>query len=253
VILFAFATSSSAAAGRLGKVSRGAGRSRQGGSTPTSGKVARTTLPPEPGEGYGSAHSRRAGHPPHQAHLIAQRPQIDLAVRDEEVTEAPVTVELYVGAQKVVDSDGSLSVDVALVDRWIRLAASVTEYVERGEAAGPMVRVTMPSLTIGARVIDGDRTRLYAEAGWALATTANDAGMDTTIAGVEGGVRLEQLLGRSVALLADARLMAFQADVAAREARIGAQFRYVRASFRVLDLDVGPPLYGPELGVAATF
>jgi hypothetical protein len=148
----------------------------------------------------------------------------------------------------VVESDGAIAIELAVRDRWLRLGGSLVRYYER-QASGSMLTLTMPALTLGAKISDSDTTRVYLEAGAVYAKTHNDPVMDTAISGVLGGVHVEHELSPRTSIIGDASVMAFQADVRAAALRAGVRYRMVQLSLRMLDFNVGPALYGPELGV----
>ena len=54
---------------------------------------------------------------------------------------------------------------------------------------------------------------------------------------------------RSRALAATLEGAFFPYGIHAWSARIGARYHHLDAAFRVLDFDVGPALFGPEIGV----
>ena len=113
-----------------------------------------------------------------------------------------------------------------------------------------MLTLTLPTLTAGIRLPTDLATRVYAEGGVTTAWTDNDPVMDTTIKGGLVGLRVEHRLGADSEFVADAQMMFFNHDIKANAGRIGVRFGHLQASFRVLDFNIGPALYGPELGVA---
>jgi hypothetical protein len=154
----------------------------------------------------------------------------------------------YVGAQKVFESDGAFSLELAISDRWLRLGGALTRFYER-QPSGDTLTLTMPSLALGVRIDDSSATRVYFEAGVVGAMTKHDPMMDSSITGMLGGVVAEHELSKQTTLIGAARLMGFQDDVRAASLRAGVRYRHVQASFSILDFNVGPALYGPEIGV----
>jgi hypothetical protein len=73
--------------------------------------------------------------------------------------------------------------------------------------------------------------------------------MDSSFVGAVGGVRLEKPINDVANLVGNAELMVFGDKVTATSLRVGVSVGPVEASVRVLDFNVGPPLWGPELGV----
>jgi len=154
----------------------------------------------------------------------------------------------YVGAQKVFESDGAIALELAVSDRRLRLAGALTRFYER-QASGDTLTLTMPSLALGVRISDSASTRVYLEGGVVGAVTKHDPNMDSSITGALGGVVAEHSLSEHSALVGAARLMRFPDDIRAASLRAGVRFRHVQASFSILDFNVGPALYGPEIGV----
>jgi hypothetical protein len=174
-----------------------------------------------------------------------------LAIDDSAPPPSPddgAHLEGYFGAQKVFESDGAISGELAVVDRRLRLAGTLTRYYER-QSSGNTLTMTMPTLALGIRIDDSRTTRVYLEAGAAGALTRHDPVMDSSITGFVGGVHAEHSITQRTSLIGDARIMAFQDDVRAAALRAGVRYGLVQASFSVLDFNVGPALYGPEVGV----
>ncbi|MBL0219827.1 MAG: hypothetical protein IPQ07_38930 [Myxococcales bacterium] len=160
----------------------------------------------------------------------------------------PAHFEGYAGAQKTVDSDGGFTAELSIVDDWLRLGGSVTRYYE-AQSQMPALTLTMPSITLGVRVDDAKGTNIYVIGGLVGAKTAHDPVMDSSFVGVIGGLRVESPINTLASLVGEANLMQFGQGVRATSARVGVRVGPVQASVRVLDFNVGPPLYGPELGV----
>jgi len=160
----------------------------------------------------------------------------------------PAKVEVYLAAQKVVDSDGSWTAEVGIRDGLFRLGGSITRYYER-QADDSQLTLTIPTLIGGVRVDDGGPTRVYLELGAAGAKTRNDPVMDSSVAGAIGGVRVEHQLTRGTSVTTEIHEMLFEDGLRAHSVRIGLRSGIVQASFRVLDFNVGPALYGPEIGL----
>lgn len=154
----------------------------------------------------------------------------------------------YVGGQKVFESDGAISLELAVADRRLRLAGALTRFFEE-QPSGDTLTLTMPSLALGVRIDDSHTTRVYLEAGVVGAMTKNDPMADSSITGALGGVVAEHALSRHTTLIGSARVMGFPDDVRAASFRAGVRYRHVQASFSVLDFNVGPALYGPEIGI----
>lgn len=155
----------------------------------------------------------------------------------------------FVGAEKVFESDGALTVELAVSDRRLRLSGALTRFYEK-QPTGDTLTMTMPSLALGVRLNDDASTRVYLEGGVVSAMTKNDPmAMDSSITGAVGGVVAEHALSKDSMLVGAAKVMRFPDDIRAASLRAGIRYHHVQASFSVLDFNVGPALYGPEIGV----
>jgi hypothetical protein len=171
--------------------------------------------------------------------------------RVEDVSAATPTskLDVYLGAQKVHDSDGSISLDVIVRDRRFQLAGSFSHYFERLMSGGRLA-MSMPSIAAGVRIDDMGPTRVVLEFGAVHASTRGDPVQDSSITGAIAGVRFEHAMNHGMAVLLDAHGMWFPDDIQAKQLRVGLRYKHVQASFRMLDFNVGPALYGPEVGLA---
>jgi hypothetical protein len=161
----------------------------------------------------------------------------------------PAKLEFYAGAQKVTDSDGSASFELAVTDqRRFRLGLGYSRYFERQAGQSPLT-MQLPTLLGGVRIDDLGKTAVYIEGGVAHVRTSGDRMGDTKLTGGIAGVRVEHALVDNISLLGDVQQLWFDNDIRATAGRVGVRYKYVQASFRVLDFNVGPPLYGPEVGV----
>jgi hypothetical protein len=158
------------------------------------------------------------------------------------------TVEGYAGAQKVFESNGSVSVALSVVDRRVRFNAAMTQYYE-DRMDGGRLTMMMPSLSAGVRIDPASPTQLWLEGGATMMRIKGDPAGDSSLIAPTLGVRLVHPLSARLALLGDAEGMFFSHDVRALGGRVGVRFEHVEVAFRALDFNVGPALFGPELGV----
>ncbi len=168
-----------------------------------------------------------------------------------EPNRLPASFDLFLGLQKVVESDTSFSVTGAISDDWFRLAAYGTRYWEERMDGNGKLTMTMGGGTLGLPIQQGGGSRMFLEGGVAVLSTANNMNPDddASITGAKVGLHVEQrLLGTKI--IGDVHALLFEADIKAWEARLALRFNHFEAAFRVLDFNVGPALYGPELGVA---
>jgi hypothetical protein len=165
-----------------------------------------------------------------------------------EPTGGPARVDLFLGIQKVVESDRSYSASLAFEDKWFRLAGAVSEYREE-HMDGTKIAMTVPTLLLGARLTGPGPTRAFIEGGVAIARTKQDGVTGSNITGPIVGVHLEHQL-RGPSLIGDAHVMVFEDGIKAYRGRVGVRVGFLELGVRVLDFNVGPALYGPEVGLS---
>lgn len=159
------------------------------------------------------------------------------------------TATFYIGAQKVHDSDGSVTADIVVRDRRFQLAGSFSHYFE-GLSSGGRLTMSMPSLAGGVRIDDLGPTSVVLEFGAVHASTKGDVMGDSSITGPIAGVRFEHAMQGNMALQVAAHGLWFPDDIRAKSLRVGMSYGHVQASLRILDFNVGPALFGPEVGLA---
>jgi hypothetical protein len=154
----------------------------------------------------------------------------------------------FAGAQKVYESEGAFSLELALVfDRRVRITVATSHYFEN-QMDGSRVTMNTPSLTFGLRLAGEGTTRLWGYAGYQRVST-NDPLGSSAVNGVAFGGRLEHELTSRVFLVGTGGAMLFD-DFRGFTGRVGARMNHIEIGFRVLDFEVGPALFGPEIGVA---
>jgi hypothetical protein len=233
--------------GRLGQVSSGLGQASGGGSRGGGGGGSSGGAGGSTSDGWVRDHREHEEVEPVQPGYV-------VGLSEGPPTATPpkpssVTVDFYLGAQKVYESDGAWSAELAFNEGRLRLGGAISRYYEQQRADEPLT-FTLASLYLGLRIDDGGRTRTHLELGAVGATTDHDPEMDTSLTGVSGGVRVEHRLSRRAALVGDAQVVAFKHDVRAGALRAGIRYRHFQATVRYFDLNVGPALFGPELGIS---
>jgi hypothetical protein len=160
-------------------------------------------------------------------------------------------VDGFVGLHKVVESNSALSASLAIDDRWLRIAGTLTRYQEH-QMDGSELTLTVPTLTAGLRISGGGATRVYLEGGVAAVKTHNEPMGDSSITGTKLGLHGVHRFGGTghPALVVDAHVLYFSdANIRALAARVGVRVSFLEVALRVLDFNVGPALYGPEVGL----
>lgn len=235
--------------GRLGRVSKGVGDAvgaNQGTRTTSSNASDDPDYDPE---FHGMYHRRYDG-----ADIIIVDNENRLVRRITpkwEPNRQAAHFDLYLGLQKVVESDTSFSINASISDDWFRLAAYGSRYWEERMDGNGRLTMTMGGGTFGLPIQQGGRSSAVIEGGVVLLKTANniDPELDSSITGGKVGLHLEQGL-RRLTIVGDAHALLFEAGVRAYEARLGVRFGHFEGAFRLLDFNVGPALFGPEVGLA---
>lgn len=228
--------------GRLGQVSRGLGEATSGGGGRRGGDDRPRGERPYEGDLYvRELRGEEVVVVAHDGTIVRRVPPR----RDRHAGRA--NVDVFLGVQKVHESDGAASASLAVEDRWFRLAGAITRYHE-DQMDGARLTLTVPTILLGIRVDDRRGTRAFLEGGAAFAVTRNEPAGDSSLSGPIVGVHLEHRLGRP-SLIGDAHAMFFEAGVRAYAARVGVRLGHFEAALRVLDFNVGPALFGPEVGL----
>lgn len=240
---FAEGRVSTGGSGRLGRVTSGIDTATSTGGDRGRGNSGTNHEGPDySGELYGRRYERE------HVVVVARDGTVVRRIRHRsEPTGGPARVDLFVGIQKVIESDRSYAASIAFADKWFRLSGSISEYREQ-QTDGTKTALTLPTLMIGARVTDRGPTRAYLEGGVAIARTKEDGMTGSSLTGPIVGIHLEHALGVPT-LVGDVQAMAFEAGVKAYTGRIGLRAGHFEVAFRVLDFNVGPALYGPEVGL----
>jgi hypothetical protein len=133
-------------------------------------------------------------------------------------------------------------------DRRFRVELGLERFYER-LPSDALLTMTMAQLSGHVRIDDLGNTAVYLGGGVVHARTNNAPMADSAITGTALGARVEQRLKRDMFLYGSAERMFFKDDMRATSARTGIRIGHFQAGLRVLDFNVGPPLYGPELAV----
>lgn len=236
--------------GALSRVSSGIRAASSGGARPSGGTQPTRTSDDYRGEGYYCYDLLYREIECRHRIALAYASAFELHRPRSIVSHSgpPAKVSFYAGAQKVHDSDGSASIELAVTDDRFRIGGTFTRYFER-QPGGGVIQMSMPTLMGGVRIDDMGATSVVLEGGVVHARTNGDQMGNSSITGPIAGLRVEHSLSREVSMLGDVQQMWFDNEIRATAGRVGVRYRYVQASFRVLDFNVGPALFGPEVGV----
>lgn len=227
--------------GRLGQVSGGIGAATGAGDKRPSGGGPRDQERPHEGELYYRedrgdvtyVYDRDGREVRRIPHVIW--PNLETAVFDA-----------FVGLHKVYESEAAISAQLAIEDRWFRLSGGLSHYWET-QPDGSQLTMTTPRLMVGVRIDDRGPTKVFLEGGVSIAKTVNDPMADSTITGGIVGAHVQHRLPRG-ALIVDSHVALYDHDIRAYSARLALRVHHVEAGIRVLDFNVGPALFGPEVG-----
>ncbi len=166
--------------------------------------------------------------------------------------EGPTHLDAYLGAHAVVGSDGAAAVDLRLHRDFLGLSFSGTSYFEQvSDDKGRMdsVRLDVWAFSLAGRLARAGGTELWIEGGMAASTSTEYDG----IAGLQGGLRVQHQIRPELELFGRVRYVGLQHDVSAFEAWGGVRAWFLAAGYRTMQFNVGPPLHGPEAGIALSF
>jgi len=157
---------------------------------------------------------------------------------------------LYLGLHSVEGSNGAMA--ASLRSSWgdNGLQLDGIRYYERLDT-GDYLSMDMWSIAIAHRAIAmdaHDRTSLWLNGG--LAGIHSDG---LQLFGGVIGAEVIHKVGPELGVEGSVRYYLVQDDIRALEARAGVALSILRVSYRLLDFNVGPPLRGPEVGVALSF
>lgn len=175
----------------------------------------------------------------------------DASGSGETLLPGPARVDLYVGAHAVVGSRGALIAEIRASKDWLGISASATSYFDEAEAKGrsDAVRLDLMAFALNARLFGNRATEIWLDGGLGVSSSSEYE----PILGTAFGLRAEQRLLPQLALAAQGRLFMLEADVSAWEGWVGVRAGILSAGYRAVEFNVGPPLHGPEAGIALRF
>lgn len=164
---------------------------------------------------------------------------------------SPTEVLLYGGVQSVDGSDGSMTLQLRVTYGDLALDVRGTGFYETIGSGEDMeqLHLDLGNLGGGYRAFAEGETAVWLEGGMGYVSTVDDL----RFVGAYGGARVDHRLRGEVSVSAEARYFVMEDDVRILEAVAAAKLSILRVAYRVVDFNVGPPLKGPEVGVALTF
>jgi hypothetical protein len=168
-------------------------------------------------------------------------------------TSGGVHSELYVGAQSVTSSDASMTLELRASYEDFGVGVRGTTFFEQAEVPmnkpAHLLRLDLWWVGGSYRLDHDENSSVWVELGF----TGLNSDDRVSLSGGELGVRASHRLGGLIVANVGARHFELQDDVGANEVFGGLQASILQVTYRVVDFNVGPPLYGPEVGLAFSF
>jgi hypothetical protein len=156
---------------------------------------------------------------------------------------------LDVGLHRVDDSDGAAYASLRASHGRLGFAISDVAYYEQTRMGAEVESVSLHVWTVGAayrmNVADG---ALWLSAGLSGATSDG-----LQLYGAFAGGEVSLPLAGAFGLEGAGRWFLLQDDIQAVELRAGIHASFLHVGYRVMEFNVGPPLRGPEAGLALHF
>lgn len=167
------------------------------------------------------------------------------------ILRGPGRLDLYLGGHAVIDSQGAVVGDIRLSKAWLGISASGTGYYERieGKRGSDSVRMDMMAVALNLRLLAMGPTELWLDGGMGASSSSEFE----TILGTMFGLYGEHQILPDIAATARGRFFNLEYDVSAFEGFVGARAWLLSLGYRYLRFNVGPPLHGPEAGLAFRF
>ena len=167
-----------------------------------------------------------------------------------------ISAGVYAGAQKLVESDKAYSLDARILfDKKLGVAARFTQF--REPAPEPMMstlKLDLFSMAATYRLAVSPALEISPELGFAVTSFRGDGMQRLQEAGGVAGVSARYKLAPQLALVGAGRIYQLSGAASAVEGRAGVAVGPLQLSYRsVYFYDAGPPLEGPEVGLAFGF
>jgi hypothetical protein len=169
----------------------------------------------------------------------------------EPILTGPGRLDLYLGAHRVIDSDGAMLGELRASKDWIGLGVSGIRYVEHVDDGKREddVSLYLTAFTISGRVFRHGATELWLDGGMAVSGSSEYS----TLLGTAWSMRAEQGITTDLGVRGQVRYVDLEHDVSAFEGWAGVRAWFLQVGYRALKFNVGPALHGPEAGVAFRF
>jgi hypothetical protein len=157
---------------------------------------------------------------------------------------------IYLGVESPSNSDGAMTAEVRTTFGSVGISLRATRFFELVDRKlDRYEHLDVWSLGLVWRFPPGAPFNLSFELG---ATALNDTrGPDR--GGVTAALRMWQPLVGELAMMGSARLSYLTPDVTEGELIAGMQLSILQIGYRIVDFELAPPMYGPEVGVMMAF
>lgn len=164
-------------------------------------------------------------------------------------TGPDTVVTAFLGLQSIVNSDSAATVAVHAAFDDLGLGVEVSHYWEAGTRMEPAVTLDHLRLLGALRVVRDGPLSVWLEAG-PVAVLALE---DETLFGGTAGIRVDKHVAGALGMTFQARGAVYAHGILGVECEAALDLWILRAGYRLLAFDVGPPLHGPEIGISVGF
>jgi len=159
------------------------------------------------------------------------------------------TLSAYLGLQSVIGSDGAGTIAAHASFEDLGFGLEATRYWEGPTSGQPSVQLDYLRLFGSYRLVHDGALAIWLEGGGAAVLALEDE----TILGGFAGLRVEKHVAGQLGVSLEIGGAVYSHGILGLEAEAAVDLWLLRVGYRVLAFDVGPPLHGPELGIAVTF
>lgn len=174
------------------------------------------------------------------------------AARPGAALAGPPHLELFLGGHAPVGSNAAFVGDVRGAIGGLGLAVTGARYLEHIENKMDAQTVSLDLVTVSmtGRAVRADATELWVEVGVGV----TDSNLYAPMFGGQAGLRAEHAISPQLAIMARGRYIGFdEGDVSAIELGGSVRAGVIAVGYRSLKFNVGPPIHGPDVGVAVGF
>jgi hypothetical protein len=157
---------------------------------------------------------------------------------------------IYLGVESPSNSDGAMTVEVRRTFGSVGISVRATSFFELVDRKlNRYEHLDLCSLGLVWRFPPGAPFNLSLELG---ATALNDT-RGPSRGGVTAALSMWHPLVGELAMMGSGRLSYLAPDVTEGELLVGVQLSIMQIGYRIVDFELAPPMYGPEVGLVMVF